>query len=68
MSDSTSMVVFQVQRREELRRLEFGDLTVPRPATGIQPKDPAEAAKRFHWWTDSHLNLTRTIADVWARR
>lgn len=62
------MVSFQIRRRAELRRLEMGDLSVPRPATGIQPADPAQAQKRAHWWTDTHLNLTRSLADVWARR
>jgi hypothetical protein len=62
-----SMVKFQVERREALRRLEFGDLSVPRPATGTQPADLAQASKRAHWWTDTHLNLTRSLADVWRR-
>lgn len=65
---SESMVLFQARRRRELEAFARGDRSVPEPATGIRPADPAQACKPARWWTDSHLNLTRTLADVWAGR
>lgn len=51
----------QHARRIELRRWREGDRTVPPPATFIRLDFSNMASGR---WTSSHMNLTRSLADV----
>ena len=51
----------QSLRRMQLRRHAEGDMSAPPPARPV-----AMTFNNFahHRWSDSHMNLTRTLADV----
>ncbi len=64
----STMVEFQTRRRRELELWAAGYRKgIEPPGTAIKPDDPSEAAKAARWWTKSHLNLTRSLADVGGR-
>ncbi len=61
----STMVEFQTRRRRELELWATGYRQgIDPPGTAIKPTDPGEASKAARWWTASHLNLTRSLADV----
>lgn len=64
--DPDGMVQFQHDRKLELRMAAVGSLAVPPPATGIDmPVIPGRGTRA---WTNRHLNLTRSLADVDAEK
>lgn len=61
--DPHGYVAFQQARRRELRAWAEGDPTAEPPATGIAGfgYTPGRGTSA---WTNRHLNLTRSLADV----
>ncbi len=64
--DPDGLVMFQFHRKAELLQYRAGDSRIDPPATGVEmPIIPGRGTRAWH---NSHLNLTRSLADVDAER